>query len=319
VTRQSAIAGIRFRLASARQAIVYGRKPCEEAYGQAILFDEHGNRIVRETARRRDPFMVARLGFGELMCISYFLRWRRLRAAKLPYPQSVRRAMIVNAGVFPADDAHLDRFAAAFLAAVSQTDVMAVWLNRNEPRILETYCPTAQLVQLACLEPWHYSKPWSAELAEKVVLVVHPFAQSIESQYREHRQRLFPNPSVLPSFELKTLRAVQSIAGHSAGFTNWFDALAHMCDQISREQYDIAIIGAGAYGLPLAAFVKSQGRQAVHMGGATQILFGIKGRRWEVDPWHSSRVGGLFNESWVRPLPEETPERSDLIENGCYW
>lgn len=310
---------VRSRLASAKQAVFYGRVPSERDYRRRILVAEAGNLLIGDALRSETPLMFARLGFGELMCISFFTRWRRLPHAKLPYPSSVRRAVSFNAGVFPDDDSHLDQFAKAFLAAVSKTDVMAIWHYRNEPRILDDCCPAARLVHPAGLEPWHYSEPWTAELAGKVVLVIHPFARSIEKQYREHRRLLFPNPNVLPGFELKTLRAVQSIAGHDAGFRTWSDALSHMCEQISREQYDIAIIGAGAYGLPLAAFIKSQGKQAVHLGGATQILFGIKGRRWEEDPWHAPRMNVIFNEYWVRPSLEETPERSESIEGGCYW
>jgi hypothetical protein len=34
-------------------------------------------------------------------------------------------------------------------------------------------------------------------------------------------------------------------------------------------------------GLPLAAAIKAMGRPALHLGGALQLLFGIRGRRWE--------------------------------------
>jgi hypothetical protein len=259
--------------------------------------------------------------------MSYFTKWRRLRRLKLPYSQSLRGRLSNNAGVFPTDDEQLDRFAAVSLAAVSAVDAMAVWfwmgeLSRNVHRILERCCPAARLIHPEGLEPWLYAQPWTAALAGKVVLVVHPFARSIESQFREHRQDLFSNPHVLPSFELKTLKAVQTVAGHNAGFRTWNDALSRMCDQIGREEFDIAIIGAGAYGLPLAAFVKSLGKQAVHMGGVTQLLFGIKGRRWETEVDDSSVYASypaMFNENWVRPLPEETPEDAGMVEEGCYW
>ena len=128
-----------------------------------------------------------------------------------------------------------------------------------------------------------YQQPWTAQLQGKRVLVIHPFAKTIESQYANHRARLFADPTVLPEFELKTLLPPQTIAGNADGYASWFDALAQTCERIGRESYDVALIGAGAYGLPIAAFVKSEGRQAVHLGGATQLLFGIKGRRWEVE------------------------------------
>ena len=88
-----------------------------------------------------------------------------------------------------------------------------------------------------------------------------------------------------------------------------------MCDQIGKINFDVAIIGAGAYGLSLGAFIKRSGRQAIHLGGAVQILFGIKGARWNAEP----EVSKLFNEYWVRPLPSEAPAQYKLVENGCYW
>jgi len=45
-------------------------------------------------------------------------------------------------------------------------------------------------------------------------------------------------------------------------------------------KFDIAIIGAGTYGLLLATYVKNPGQKSIHLGGAVQTLFGIKrGRR----------------------------------------
>jgi phytoene dehydrogenase-like protein len=88
-----------------------------------------------------------------------------------------------------------------------------------------------------------------------------------------------------------------------------------MCAQINALDFDVAIIGAGAYGLPLAAHIKRLGKKAIQLGGATQILFGIRGRRWDRMPFFQ----GLYNEHWVRPLPEETPLNFQSVEDGCYW
>jgi len=225
--------------------------------------------------------------------------------------------MEVNAGVFPTDGASLDRFSDVLLDAVSQADVLGVWLNRNEHRIVRRFCPEAQLVELEALNCVLWADPWSSALAGKTVLVVHPFARTIESQYRTSRTVLFDNPRVLPEFELKTLAAIQSSAGNECGFATWFDALERMREDISNIEFDVAIIGAGAYGLPLAAAVKKTGRQAVHLGGATQLLFGIRGRRWETES--PDDVVPLFNEHWVRPSAEERPPGSDAVEGGCYW
>jgi len=125
---------------------------------------------------------------------------------------------------------------------------------------------------------------------------------------------LFERKDILPQFELKTLKAVQSIAGQSCGFSSWFDALEYMYQQAASIDFDIAIIGCGAYAFPLACKLKKIGRSTITMCGATQILFGIKGRRWE-----NSTISKFYNNAWVSPSREEIPVDYKKIEDGCYW
>jgi NADPH-dependent 2,4-dienoyl-CoA reductase/sulfur reductase-like enzyme len=87
-----------------------------------------------------------------------------------------------------------------------------------------------------------------------------------------------------------------------------------MYSEVERVDFDVALIGAGAYGMPLAAHAKKLGKKAVHMAGVTQILFGIRGRRWEKPP-----LTDFFNDSWTRPLAEETPPGFESVDQGAYW
>lgn len=78
---------------------------------------------------------------------------------------------------------------------------------------------------------------------------------------------------------------------------------------------DVCIIGAGAYGLPLAAHAKKVGRIAIHLGGATQVLFGIRGRRWD----DNKIISKSYNEHWTHPKPGETPRHHKKVEGGVHW
>lgn len=300
------------------QRVVFGSSPrADSAYGARVSFAAEGAEVARAAVASGKPMMIARFGSTELACVNYFTRWRAGRAVELRYLKAVRSIAWTNSGIFPTDDASLDTFCRTYLEALRHVDVLGVWFNLNEDRIVDRYCPGARLVQLEALNPVLHERPWNSELAGKTVLVVHPFASTIESQYHERRGLLFSNPRVLPEFELKTLKAVQTIAGSTGGFSSWSEALDAQCEQVASIDFDVAVIGAGAYGLPLAAFVKQMGRTAVHLGGQTQLLFGIRGRRWEVES--PDDIAPLFNEHWVRPSAEETPERSDAVEGGCYW
>src|SRR5262249_50092160 len=73
--------------------------------------------------------------------------------------------------------------------------------------------------------------------------------------------------------------------------------------------------GAGAWGLPLIAHARSLGRTGIHLGGATQLLFGIRGAHWD----GKAAFQSFFNDAWVRPSPSDRPDKFRDIENGCYW
>ena len=284
-------------------------------YHSEIRFSQEGQDTIADLLVENRPLMISRLGSVELSCLRFYLE--RRQGTKRPYRSRTCALMANPAGFFPIRDDLLDSFAELYLQELRKSDLMGVWFNLYEDVVCNRYCPDAALVDFDCLEPFRFEKPWSRHLAGRTVLVVHPFAASIRKQYQDKRHLLFTDQAVLPDFELKTLRSVQSIDGVRGRFVTWFDAYRHMCDEVAKISFDICIIGAGAYGLPLAAFVKDLGRQAIHLGGVTQILFGIKGKRWETQ--YADSTAKLFNEHWTRPLPEETPENMNQIEKGCYW
>jgi hypothetical protein len=127
---------------------------------------------------------------------------------------------------------------------------------------------------------------------------------------------------VLPEFaSLRVVKAVQSLGGESNGFNDWFEALEWMKNEMDKEPYDIALIGCGAYGFPLAAHAKRTGHKAVHLGGALQLLFGIKGKRWDninYNPEYNYK-DGLFNDFWIYPDSKTKPNNSQQVEGECYW
>ena len=184
----------------------------------------------------------------------------------------------------------------------------------GENYLIGENCPDAVRYDPGVLDPFLVANPWTAYLHKKKVLIVHPFAETIEKQYKI-RHLLFADPQVLPSFQLRTLKTVQSIAGNNTGFSDWNTALISMKKDIDRMDFDIALVSGGSYGLPISAYIKSKGKCAIHMGGSLQILFGIKGKRWDAIPATSS----LYNEWWVRPATNETVINKEQVEDGCYW
>jgi hypothetical protein len=280
---------------------------------------------IRDVVAGSDPAMIARLGSVELDCLlnheaiqAVGSRLRKAaafvagRSGPFWWADSTLTGMVRNAGFFPPDPLLLERFAERMLDDMLSLDVLGSWLP-GEERFRERLSG-AVTVRLRDLEPYYHELPWTEALAGQTVLVVHPFADTIRRQY-ERRELLFDNPRVLPEFELKTLKAVQSGAGAEVPFSDWFEALESMADAVAAVEFDVALLGCGAYGFPLAAHVKRLGRRAVHLGGACQILFGIRGRRWDTH----EVIAGLYNEHWVRPGEDERPPGYLSVEAGCYW
>ncbi len=281
--------------------------------------------LIYDLVRRDAPAMIARFGAGELEAVlrqlaigekgphvSHHLRYLLGRAPPPWWDAVFRDAMELHTGFFPATPAALARFAERMLADIPLVDILGSWLPGE--RTLVPLGLRAARVPLADLEPYYHEAPWSRVLRDRTVLVVHPFADQIRRQF-DRRALLFPNREVLPPFELRTVTAVVSNAGARPAYDDWFAALDAMTDAIAREPFDVAIIGAGAYGFPLAAAVKRMGRKAVHLGGASQILFGIRGKRWDEMPFFQR----LFNDAWVYPMSERRPPRWRDVEGGCYW
>lgn len=298
----------------------------KDAFGPTLVGNDVNDYIYNALLAEK-PFLLGRLG-TELFAwmYPYLLRQPLLKRYEAyiknysnfvrpndSYAANLTHVFCQNCGFFPDDSSFLERYSNELEADISEVDLLGVFFGRE--KILEgLLAPQTQRCRLDAIEPYDYSLPWSKALEGKKVLVIHPFAETIKRQYLR-RELLWDNPDVLPAFDLQTIKAVQTIAFEESSFSDWFEALDSMKAQMDKADYDIAIIGCGAYGFSLAAYAKRQGKKAIHLGGATQILFGIKGKRWDEMP----SVNKFYNEYWVYPSSDETPHGKDKVEGGCYW
>ena len=229
-----------------------------------------------------------------------------------------------NAGFFPITEENIIKFCEIMINDSKEVDILASW-QENE-LYMNTFLDDHKKIHLRFLEPFWSNNPWTKVLKNKKILVIHPFKHTIENQYKK-RELLFENKDTLPEFKsLTVIRAIQSLGGNNSEFKDWFEALEYMKNEIDKVDYDICLIGAGAYGFPLAAHVKRQGKQGIHIGGALQLFFGIKGSRWEIPDLEVKNWGiepgfylKLMNDYWVRPDETERPKNSEKVEGNSYW
>lgn len=279
-------------------------------YKQKILNNVETDTYIKELLTSDKPIMIARIGSTELRVLHDYYK-------KKPYSSHNKYTIEISSGVFPTDNNTLDKFARLNLDRIENIDLLGIWFNPFEDVVANEFCPHAKLTKLRNLEPYFSENPWSYYLKGKKVLIIHPFVSSINKQY-SNREKLFSNKKVLPEFELINYKPVQSFAGMAkdlSEYSSWFKALEKMENDIKKIDFDIAIISAGAYGLPLASFVKDMGKKAIHLAGATQMLLGIYGARWLNHPDFKP----FINENWIQPLDEDKPKTSDLLGKKSYW
>ena len=299
----------------------FHREPVMVHYARKwVMPKQVTNDYIYDKINEKEPFMACRFGNTELQTVIGCLKTEIIGKTKEndEYTKKWFDRLCVGAGFFPNIPENCQRFKECILQACKEIDLLAMWHLNMEDFVIEEYVSQADITFLFHLEPWLAGKrPWSTALKGKKVLVIHPFETTIRSQYAR-REQIFPGTDILPEFELHTLKAVQTIAGErDERFSDWFEALDYMYQEAMKIDFDIAIIGCGAYGMPLAAKIKQAGKQTIHLGGATQLLFGIKGKRWVED--YPTKIATLFNDAWVYPDESEIPRAAKVVEGGCYW
>ena len=283
---------------------------------------------IREKLLSPEPCMLSRFGAVEIGCVVNYLGIYHQKRKIIKYikgeafpwwwEEETMYPMRNNAGFFSATPELLKRFSEMMIEDMPLIDILASW--RFEEEYFSKELQNAYKIDFEPYNPFWSDVPWTAALENKKVLVVHPFAETIQKQYLR-KELIHKDPRVLPTFDLQTIKAIQTIGNQGDGrFETWFDALEFMKSEIDKRDYDVCLLGCGAYGMPLAAHVKRSGKKAVHLGGSLQLLFGIRGARWENSNYNATyNYSKLMNEFWVKPSATETPSKAQQVEEGCYW
>jgi hypothetical protein len=293
---------------------------------------DKASQIIYDALISDEPCMIARFGSNELNALINYQGVTNKSKSISKYIKGeqfdwwwndgIVKCLHEVAGFFPPIPNKIEQFCELMIQDIPDVDILGSWLFNEQ--LFRKDLEHAQKIHLRLLEPYWAENHWSRALEGKKVLIVHPFAKDIELQYQK-RELLFKS-NILPSFELLTMKAVLSLADEETEFKDWFEALDYMKAEIDKVDYDICIIGCGAYGFHLAAHVKRMGKKGFHYGGALQLLFGIRGKRWE-DPSYGVKEWGipygfysnLMNEHWIRPGNAAMPKKVQLVEGGCYW
>ena len=285
---------------------------------------EEGNDLIRELISDGKPFAAGKLGAGECRGLSNFFHHVLNQIFPVVWNQHPHGELFYGAGVFPLDPVALNRFCEIYIEYLKEIDIVGIWQNPLEEFIIGQTQPNAVQCQARALEPFYHPSPWTESLEGKTILVVSPFEESIKGQINRNRhfyspeatmKSIWPASNIFWRSKIKTLKIPFCAAIERSPYSSWEEGLLKIQNEIAEKEFDLAIIGAGAWSVPLAVHCKRLGRIGIHTGGATQLFFGIKGKRWD----NHEVISKFYNDHWTRPTPQDTPVDNRAVEEGCYW
>jgi len=277
------------------------------------------------------PFFIGRNGSSEMEALIFWNTYRhtsvKTRRTR-PWNSHILRKLENGVGIWPTTEDSCDQWSKEYADSLENLNgVAAGWyepLRVGEAGLLNTYAPDAFRMPLRSLEPCYVDPDlrWTCYLAGKRVAVVSSFQQTIEKQVSKKGIWNLQGTFLPPTTTWIPIRSYYPPAvsmGDSTGWPShiqsWDDAASMIVQKIVDSEASIALIGCGGIGMIIGGRLKKLGISSIIMGGAVQVLFGIKGLRWETHPI----ISKFWNDAWVWPDPSETPRGAFKIEAGCYW
>lgn len=269
------------------------------------------NTLIADELSSTRPFSVARLGRTEarLCGENYF---------KKEYSHLTLKQAQFNAGIYPVTPTILDSFAGVYLNSLKNCSLIGYWATEYQLPLLSSCISHIPQRTSICfhhtLEPFFHAVPWTSVLKSKKVLLISPFADAAKRNY-DHRDKIFHNRLLLPDFDLIVLNSpVTNGLKPATTSASWQESFSIIVQSTDRIDFDIALVCAGSYSLPLVSHFAMRGQQALHIGGAMQLLFGFFGSRWS--PYTSYR--NLYREEWLSHPYSSRPPVCHSVDSGDY-
>ena len=294
----------------------------------------------------QNPIMIGKIGANELLIIYQSIAIMQNQITD--YSPDIKKEGCLTAGIYPPTKEGFLIFTKAYIEAIKSMNIMASWndnilqieeyvwnnyivKDKNAPLNAPINEPLG-LVELTTLESF-YTEPtywWQNLYENKTILVITPFTKSIQTQLDlSKRDKVwrgkwsgfwsknitfkyvkFAHPYYISSNEDKD-KYPKTLDLLMKKYETEIDNIGH---------FDIALIGTGAYSILLCDYVKRiKKKNAFHLGGGLQMMFGVYGHRWEPSFNNSPFLKEYMNDYWIRPLAEEIPPMYQAQENGAYF
>lgn len=255
------------------------------------------------------PNTFGKIGATEADYISYYLK-----TGNVPNTTNLCH----GPGIYVENKQEFIKWTELFSEAVKNLDYVLEWCpERGDKFILDkVWNGKERFKSFDNLEPFtHLREGWHYSLSNKKVLVLSPFEKTIYKQV-ERYSKIWEGAEI---GDVEVIKAPFSPILTGENPVKFLEIHEDLKQKIQNSVFDFAIVGVGGFSLPLLKVIRDMKKPGIHMGGATQIVFGICGGRWDNNKKFKESTWYNKNGQWIRPLQEEVPKNMKTLENGCYW
>jgi hypothetical protein len=289
--------------------------------------DRAVSQIIRAQLAAGSPLAVSKCGFSEQAMLVLPPQLHQADAAQL---RALRQTLMTHAclqlGVFPASHDHVLTMCTRLADSYSGHDAVAFsrgsWVTSARDRLPSmVHAPTYDALDVRFTNADHAFQAMLDSLAGKRVLIITTPAEFLAARanrtifervwQRTGRRWFSPHSVSAMSFPF-----AYDPSTHRR-YRNTLSLLDDIVERMSRQSFDVALIGAAILGPVLAEEIRRQGRAAFSLGSQLQLLFGVTGRRW--DSW-STDPDSMVTDAWTS-LPSEfdLPAGTPAPDGGAYW
>merc|ERR1711871_1834309 len=94
----------------------------------------------------------------------------------------------------------------------------------------------------------------------------------------ENKFKMFENKNIFLENQKFVFYKAYQTSGNNHIHKDWKETYDTMCKDISKLDFDIALLGCGGYGPLLQEFIYTNlNKSSIYMGGGLQITFGVMG------------------------------------------
>ena len=177
---------------------------------------------------------------------------------------------------------------------------------------LQLFCPTLPYVE--DIEFW---KSLLISLNTNNLCFVSYFAEEMKERTKLIKNKIFTDKKTEwhdtdPTL-WKFVFSENTIKGNEPKDKTYTEVYNDLLKRCLESDAKIYFLSCGCYGVPLCDDLKRAGKKAVYVGGFLQLMFGLKGKRWD----DRKIVSQYYNKTWK--YPSKKPKNADLVEGACYW